>query len=64
LNLEEIITVGNDYYDLDMLRYSLPKNSYVVSNAPEDILQEFRVIKSNDENGVAELIEDVYFGNW
>jgi HAD superfamily hydrolase (TIGR01484 family) len=62
VNLADIVTVGNDYYDLDMLRYSLPENSFVVSNAPEDVLEEFQSIKSNTEDGVAELIEEVYFG--
>ncbi len=37
IDLNNIVTVGNDYYDLDMLRYSIPKNSYVVSNAPKEI---------------------------
>lgn len=63
VNLADIVTVGNDYYDLDMLRYSLPENSFVVSNAPEDVLDEFKSIKSNTEDGVAELIEKVYFCN-
>lgn len=61
VDIAEIITVGNDYYDLDMLRYSLPENSYIVNNAPEDILKEFNIIGSNEDDGVAELISQAYF---
>jgi len=57
---ENIVTVGNDYYDLDMLRYSIAKNTYVVENAPKEIRSEFNVIESNLNNGVAKLLEQLY----
>lgn len=60
IDLNNIVTVGNDYYDLDMLRYSNPENSYVVSNAPKEIRSEFKIIESNLNNGVAKLIEKLY----
>ena len=42
---------GNDYNDIDLLEYT--KLSYVVSNAPEKLRNQFSVIGSNEENGVA-----------
>ncbi|MDD2636014.1 MAG: HAD family hydrolase [Bacteroidales bacterium] len=59
--LENIVTVGNDYYDLDMLNYSLPQNSYIVANAPDELLKMFNTVQSNEEDGVAELIQKLYF---
>lgn len=55
-----IIVVGNDYYDIDMLDYALSKNSFVVSNAPEDLKSKFRIVESNNKDGVAKLIEKIY----
>lgn len=59
--LENIVTVGNDYYDLDMLNYSLPQNSYIVANAPDELLKMFNAVQSNEEEGVAALIQKLYF---
>jgi hydroxymethylpyrimidine pyrophosphatase-like HAD family hydrolase len=56
-----IVTVGNDYYDLDMLRYSNLKNSFIVANAPKELILEFCKISSNIDDGVAKLINDLYF---
>ncbi len=61
INKENIITVGNDYYDIDMLRYVQKTNAFVVSNAPAELKSEFNVISSNQENGVAGLVSDLYF---
>lgn len=57
---ENIITVGNDYYDLDMLQYVNSENAYVVSNAPDELKTEFKIIESNQNDGVAKLIEKLY----
>lgn len=43
--------VGNDYNDLDLLRWT--GTSYVVENAPGDLRDEFNVVPSHDECGVA-----------
>jgi hypothetical protein len=55
----EILAIGNDYNDLDLLNYT--PNSYLVSNAPEELKQKFKVVASNDESGFAEAVEK---GGW
>lgn len=60
VHINEIVSVGNDYYDLDMLKYTLNKNSFVVSNAPKELRSEFNVIESNLNNGVSKLIKQLY----
>lgn len=61
VELQNIVTVGNDYYDLDMLNYSLPHNSYIVANAPVELLKMFNPVQSNEDEGVADLIRKLYF---
>ncbi|MEA3496927.1 MAG: HAD family hydrolase [Bacteroidota bacterium] len=51
---ENILTIGNDYNDLDMLRWS--KNSFVVSNSPKEIKDEFQLVSSNDESGFSAAV--------
>ena len=58
--LNEIIVVGNDFYDLDMLNFVTSENAYVVSNAPETLKKTFNVIETNDEDAVAKLIAAIY----
>ncbi len=60
IDINDIISVGNDYYDLDMLKYTQKHNSYVVSNAPQELKSKFNVIESNLNNGVARLIDCIY----
>lgn len=50
----EVAAIGNDYNDLDMLAYT--PNSFVVRNAPADLRERFRVVKSNDNDGFAEAV--------
>ena len=56
---ENILTIGNDYNDLDMLRWS--KNSYVVSNSPKEITDEFQIVSSNDESGFSMAVNQWLF---
>ncbi len=51
---EDVLSVGNDYNDLDLLDWA--GTSYVVENAPVDMKQRYPVVASNDEGGVAEAI--------
>jgi HAD superfamily hydrolase (TIGR01484 family) len=60
LDIENLISVGNDYYDLDMLNYTLRKNSYVVANSPKELRSEFNIIDSNLNDGVAKLLQILY----
>ena len=55
-----IVSVGNDYYDLDMLNYASKNNAFVVENAPIELKSEFNVIESNNDDGVAKLIKSLY----
>ncbi len=49
---EDVFCIGNDYNDLDMLNFF--KNSYVVSNAPEELTKMFACVASNDNDGFTE----------
>jgi Cof subfamily protein (haloacid dehalogenase superfamily) len=51
---EEIWCVGNDYNDIDMLRFG--GQSWVVNDAPHDLKQEFNCIGGASETGVGELL--------
>lgn len=54
----EVLTIGNDFNDLDMLNgYS---NSYVVNNAPEELKNQFSVVKSNNDSGFSDAISRVF----
>jgi hydroxymethylpyrimidine pyrophosphatase-like HAD family hydrolase len=48
----EIVSVGNDYNDLDLLEWTA--QSYVVDNAPADLKNRFAGVASNNNGGVAE----------
>jgi hydroxymethylpyrimidine pyrophosphatase-like HAD family hydrolase len=47
-----IVSVGNDYNDLDLLEWTA--KSYVVDNAPADLKSRFVGVASNNNGGVAE----------
>lgn len=47
-----IVSVGNDYNDLDLLEWT--NSSYVVDNAPADLKNRFTTVASNNDGGVAE----------
>ncbi|MFW5799204.1 MAG: HAD family hydrolase, partial [Spirochaetota bacterium] len=49
-----IATVGNDYNDLDLLNWS--KKSFVVSNAPDELKNKYKCVRSNNENGFTEAV--------
>lgn len=60
INIENIICVGNDYYDISMLDFALNNNSYIVDNAPHNLKINYKIIASNEDNGVAKLLEKLY----
>lgn len=51
IDQKETCSFGNDYNDIDMLKFT--HYSFVVSDSPEKLKNQFRVIGSNEENGVA-----------
>lgn len=58
ISINNIYVVGNDYNDLDMLEYS--NNSFVVANAPTELLDRYHTVSSNINNGVAEVINLIF----
>ena len=58
ISINNIISVGNDYNDIDMLDYA--GTSYVVENAPPDLREKYLVIPSNTNDGFARLMGNVF----
>jgi hypothetical protein len=52
IDRQRIVSVGNDYNDLDLLEWTA--SSYVVGNAPADLRDRFTAVASNNNGGVAE----------
>ncbi len=52
IDKREIVSVGNDYNDLDLLEWT--SSSFVVDNAPADLKKRFVGVNSNNDGGVAE----------
>ena len=50
-----IVSVGNDYNDIDLLEWT--PSSYVVNNAPSDLKNRFPCVASNNDGGVAEAVK-------
>lgn len=61
ISTKEIVAIGNDYNDLDMLE--IARKSYVVENAPEFLKNKFEIVYSNDKDGFSEAIEKLYKKN-
>lgn len=51
---EDVIAVGNDYNDRDLLDWA--DHAFVVANAAEALKRRYRVVASNDEQGFAEAV--------
>jgi hypothetical protein len=51
---DHVLALGNDYNDLDLLRWA--GQSFVVSNAPADLKQQYRSVRSNNDDGFAEAV--------
>lgn len=47
--------IGNDYNDISLLKFTA--YSYVVANAPQEMIQKYRLTSSNDEAGFSEALE-------
>ena len=54
LNADHALSVGNDYNDVDLLEWAA--SSFVVRNAPRDLIDRFPTVASNDDCGVAEAV--------
>ena len=51
---KNILAVGNDYNDQDLLEWS--GTSYIAENGPEDLKKKFKNVPSNDSNAVKTAI--------
>lgn len=56
INRQQIMCIGNDYNDLDLLEWSL--NSYIVDNAPLDLQKQFKIVPNKDCNGFCLAIKE------
>jgi hydroxymethylpyrimidine pyrophosphatase-like HAD family hydrolase len=54
--IKDVVSIGNDFNDLDML--DLTDVSYVVANAPFELKDRYRVVPSNDEHGFSVAVMD------
>ncbi|WP_212637958.1 HAD family hydrolase [Desulfocicer vacuolatum] len=54
VNRKDVVAVGNDYNDLDLLQWS--GQGFVVANAPTEVKQGFKVVASNNECGVSRVV--------
>jgi hypothetical protein len=54
LDSNEVFAIGNDYNDLDLLRWCT--RSRVVANAPVELTSEFEVVASHDDDGFAQAV--------
>lgn len=58
IQTNEIISVGNDFNDEDLLTCS--DQGYIVDNAPEELKKMFTVVSSNDRCGVTEAARSAF----
>ena len=50
----EVFAIGNDYNDLDLLRWC--SRARVVANAPAELTSEFEIVASHDDDGFAQAV--------
>ncbi len=55
IQAENVLMVGNDYNDIDLLEWC--GRGYVVDNAPAELKAKYATVASNDEYGVDEAIQ-------
>jgi len=52
---EDVISVGNDYNDEDLLSWS--GQAYVVNNAPDSLKRKFKNVLSNNHSGITNAVD-------
>ena len=55
INKKDVISVGNDYNDEDLLSWS--GQAYVVNNAPDSLKKKFRTVLSNNHSGITHAVK-------
>ncbi len=61
IDRKNTIGIGNDFNDIDLLDYT--QQSFVVANAPQELKEIYQTIASNQDDGVADLMERKTEGN-
>ena len=56
VNRQNVISVGNDYNDQDLLAWS--GKGFVVGNAPDRLKQVFKTVSSNNQCGVSKAVKE------
>ncbi len=56
LGADNVLSIGNDFNDVHMLRWA--DTSRVVANAHGDLKAEFKTVSSNDNEGFSEAVEE------
>jgi len=56
LGASDVLSIGNDFNDVHMLRWA--DTSRVVANAHGDLKAEFKTVSSNDNEGFSEAVEE------
>jgi hydroxymethylpyrimidine pyrophosphatase-like HAD family hydrolase len=51
---QAVMAIGNDYNDTDLLKWAA--RSFVVNDAPEELLALFPVVRSGDESDFSEAV--------
>lgn len=54
LNVSQVMAIGNDYNDRDLLDWA--GSSFIVENAPDDLKAQHQQVASNNENGFSQAI--------
>jgi hydroxymethylpyrimidine pyrophosphatase-like HAD family hydrolase len=57
IDREEIMGIGNDFNDLDLLAHA--GQPFLVANAPEEIRNLYPLVRSNNENGFTDAVTSV-----
>ena len=57
INRNETIGIGNDYNDIDLLKFT--KKSFIVENAADNLKKLFEITTSNENSGVANVIKTI-----
>ena len=55
---DEVLTIGNDYNDLDMLQ--MTPHSFVLSSAPAELREAFTVLRASTENALESVIKEYF----
>lgn len=57
LSADDIVGIGNDYNDIDLLDWT--KTSFVVNNAPAELKNRYKTIDRNDHKGFYEIVKQL-----